>query len=77
MNAIPTKVRKIGGSLGIIIPKEALSEMNVSEGSTVHLTAAAQRSVMITPDRPGFKEKMAIAEDLMGRYHNALRELAK
>jgi hypothetical protein len=33
--------------------------------------------VRITPERPGFKEMMEIAERGMQRYRNALRELAK
>lgn len=74
---IETKVRKIGNSLGIVLPKEALKELRVAEGDTLYLTEAPQDSLLITPDRPGFKAKMQIAESLMNRYRNALRELAK
>jgi hypothetical protein len=34
-------------------------------------------SLRVTPERPGFEAKMEIAESLMQRYRNALRELAK
>jgi putative addiction module antidote len=74
---IETKVRRIGNSLGIVLPKEALQRLRVEEGSTLYLTEAPNDSLSITPDRPGFKEKMEIAESLMHRYRNALRELAK
>ena len=33
---IKTKVRKIGNSLGIVLPKEALQAMNVEEGATMN-----------------------------------------
>lgn len=33
--AVKARVRKIGTSLGIIIPKEKLEEMNVKEGDTI------------------------------------------
>jgi putative addiction module antidote len=75
--AIETKVRRIGNSLGIVLPKEALQRLHVEEGSTLYLTEAPEESLMITPERPGFKDIMALAEDGMNRYRNALRELAK
>ena len=74
---IETKVRKIGNSLGIVLPKEALLALNVAEGDRLYLTAAPAGSMRITPERPGFEEKMRVAESLMNRYRNAFRELAK
>ncbi|MBE2180052.1 MAG: AbrB/MazE/SpoVT family DNA-binding domain-containing protein [Chthoniobacterales bacterium] len=74
---IETKVRKIGNSLGIVLPKEALQSLRVSEGDTLYLTEAPNDALLMNPDRPGFKEKMELAEDIMHRYRNALRELAK
>ncbi len=75
--AIETKVRKIGNSLGIVLPKEALNALKVDEGAVLYLTEAPENALRLTPERPGFKEKMAVAESLMQRYRNALRELAK
>jgi len=75
--AIETKVRKIGNSLGVLLPKEAVQTLRVQEGDTLYLTEAPNGSLGITPERPGFKEIMALAEDGMNRYRNALRELAK
>ena len=75
--AIETKVRKIGNSLGIVLPKEALQTLRLKEGDTLYLTEAPNCSLAITPERPGFKEMMDLAEDGMNRYRNALRELAK
>jgi len=75
--AIETKVRKIGNSMGIVLPKEALQALRVKEGDTLYLTEAPNSSLAITPEQPGFKEKMDMAGDLMRRYRNAFRELAK
>lgn len=72
-----TKVRRIGNSLGIVLSKEALQKLRVQEGDTLYLTEAPKDSLVIHPERPGFKEIMALAEDGMNRYRNALRELAK
>lgn len=74
---IKAKVRKIGNSLGIVLPKEALQTLRVGEGETLYLTEAPNSSLSITPERPGFEEIMNVAEKGMIRYRNALRELAK
>lgn len=75
--AIETKVRRIGNSLGIVLPKEALQALKVQEGDVLFLTEASEGSLRVTPEKPGFQDIMKIAEDGMNRYRNALRELAK
>lgn len=72
-----TKVRKIGNSYGIILPKEALQALHVEEGSELYLTEAPNQSLTLMPQKLGFEEQMAIAEEGMNRYRNALQELAK
>lgn len=75
--AIETKVRKIGNSLGIVLPKEVIGYLKVEEGALLHITEDADGAIRVTPDKPGFAEMMAIAEQGMRDYRNALRELAK
>ena len=75
--AIETKVRKIGNSLGIVLPKEALLALKVGEGDTIFLTEAPECSLRMTPEKPGFEQVMKVAAEGMNRYRNALRELAK
>ncbi len=75
--AIETKVRRIGNSLGIVLPKEALNALKVEEGATLYLTEAPEGALRVTPAQPEFGKMMAIAERGMRRYRNALRELAK
>lgn len=72
-----TKLRKIGNSYGIILPREVIETMKVEEGQTLYLTEGAERTVRVTAAGPGFEEKMEIARRGMQRYRNALRELAK
>jgi putative addiction module antidote len=74
---IETKIRKIGNSYGIVLPKEALHTLKVEEGATVYLTEAPNNTLNINPDRPGFDEIMSVAEEGMQRYRNTMRELAK
>ncbi len=73
---IETKVRKIGNSFGIVLPKEALNALEVKEGATLYLTAGPAGTMRVTPGQPRFKEKMEIAERAMQKYGNALRELS-
>jgi putative addiction module antidote len=72
-----SKVRKIGNSLGIVLPKEALQQLKAQEGTILYFTESPECSLRVTPESPGFKDKMVIVESLMQRYRNALRELAK
>jgi putative addiction module antidote len=71
-----TKSRKIGNSLGAIIPKEVAARLNIEAGTTLYFTEAPD-GVRLTAHNPNFASKMAAAESLSRRYRNALRELAK
>jgi putative addiction module antidote len=70
------KLRKVGNSLGIVLPKEALSHLQLEEGDTVTLTEA-QDGLRITASNPEFAKSMEVFQSLNRRYRNALRELAK
>ena len=74
------KLRKVGNSVGVILPKEALARLNVQEGDTVTLTEAPEGGLRMTPATAGreqFANQMKAAESVIRRYRNTLRELAK
>jgi putative addiction module antidote len=71
------KLRKIGNSVGIVLPKEALARLNSSEGGTLVLTDAPDGSFRIAHNQADFARQMKAAEDVIHRYRNTLRELAK
>lgn len=73
---VELKLRKIGNSLGVVLPKEALAHLNVSEGDILTLTEAPD-GVRLTTANPEFAKSMAVFESLNRRYRNTLRELAK
>ena len=73
---IQLKVRKVGNSLGVVLPKEVLAHLKVAEGDTMTLTEA-QDGVRLTASNPEFAKSMAVFESLNRRYRDALRELAK
>ena len=70
------KLRKIGGSVGVIIPKEELKRMNVNEGDELYGVADV-RGLYLTPLDPDFARKVKAFERTRKRYRNALNELAK
>jgi putative addiction module antidote len=75
--AIELKLRKVGNSVGVVLPKEALAHLKVEEGQSVYLTEAPDGGYRVTSGSPDFAKKMAVVESLSRRYRNALRELAK
>jgi putative addiction module antidote len=74
--AIELKVRKVGNSLGVVLPKEALAQLKVEEGQALYLTEAPD-GYRVTAGNAEFGRQMAVAADVARRYRNALRELAK
>jgi len=71
------KVRKVGNSLGITLPQEALKRLHLKDGDKVFLVEAPDGSYRITSYDPEFEKQMKLAEEGMGRYRNTLRALAK
>lgn len=74
---VELKVRKFGNSLGVVLPKEVINRLKTSDGEKLFLTEAANGDYLLTPYDPMFEKKMQKAEDIMRRYRNALRALAK
>lgn len=71
------KLRKVGNSIGVVLPKEALAHLKVEEGDTICLTEAPDGSLRLGPSNADFKRQMEAAQDVVRRYRNTLRELAK
>ncbi len=74
---VELKLRKVGNSVGVVLPKEALARLNVEEGDAVYLTESTDGGFRVTANNPGFAEKMKVAERLSRKYRHALKELAK
>ncbi len=71
------KLRRVGNSVGVVLPKEALARLNARDGDSIYLTETTDNGFRITSGNPEFARKMKIAESLSRRYRNALKELAK
>lgn len=71
------KLRKVGKSIGVVLPKELLSRLKLAEGDSICLTEGVDGSLRITRSSSEFKKQMKVAEGISRRYARALRELAK
>ena len=71
------KVRKIGNSLGVVLPKEAVGRLGAGEGDRLFLIEGPNGAYQLTPYDPAFQKKMEKAEGIIGRYRNTLHALSK
>jgi putative addiction module antidote len=71
------QIRKIGNSIGFILPKEMAARLNLKEGDKLFPIEQPGGGFILTPHDPDFERAMEIARRGMKRYHNALAELAK
>jgi putative addiction module antidote len=74
---VELKVRKFGNSLGVVLPKDVINRLQTGDGEKLFLIEAAEGDYRLTPYDPAFEKKMEKAEEIMSRYRNALRALAK
>jgi len=71
------KIRKIGNSLGIVLPKEALSRLKASEGESLYMTDLKDGAYRLTALNEKFPEQIKAAEKIMKESRDILHELAK
>lgn len=70
------KITAIGNSAGVILPKEVLAQLGVDKGDSLSVVTTPN-GIELSAYDPTFDEQMKVARDIMARYRNALRELAK
>jgi putative addiction module antidote len=76
MNNAKLKIRAIGNSYGVTLPKEIIDALGVSKGDELHLAKHGD-AYLITPFNPSFDAKLKAFEDFRRNYRNSLRNLAQ
>lgn len=71
------KLRKVGNSVGVILPKEALAHLNLGEGDSVTVTEGPEGCLQLSPHKAEVVRQMDAVKDIMHRYRHTMRELAK
>lgn len=70
------KITTVGNSVGVILPKELLARLRVDKGDTLFVTELTD-GIKLAPYDPAFEQQMDVAEDVMRRRRNLLRQLAQ
>jgi len=71
-----TKIRAIGNSQGVTLPKALLEKYQLKEGDTV-TTIETHDGILLTVQNDDFDKMMAAYRKGAAKYRNAMRELAK
>ena len=71
------KLRKVGNSVGLVLPREALAQLNAGEGDALYLSQGTDGGMRLSASNPEFGQQMAVAQKVIRRYRNTLKELAK
>ena len=69
-------VRRVGNSLGVILPKELLDRYDVQEGTNLAVIDH-DKEFALRPESADLSEQLKAARVGMAKYRTALRELAK
>jgi len=74
--ATAVKVTTVGNSVGIVLPREILDQLQVEKGDTLYITAAPD-GVRLTPFSVDLATKLEVAERIMRENREVLRKLAE
>ena len=70
-----TKLRKIGNSVGVTLPKEVLDKYGLKEGDTINIVLTTE-GIQLSPFDPNFDAVMKAYKEGKAKYRNAMRELS-
>lgn len=71
-----TEVRRVGKSLGILLPQDVVESLRVAEGDDL-LVVRTPDGIQLTPCAPDFTKMVDSTRDYMSRHRKALQELAR
>lgn len=70
------KLRSVGTSTGVIVPKEMLVRMRVKEDDTLFAVEMPE-GYLLTPYDPDVEKQLKLGREFMARYRDTFRALAK
>jgi putative addiction module antidote len=71
------QIRKIGNSVGLILPKELLARLKLQEGDKLHVIEQPERGIKLTPYDPKHAEALEIARRSFRKYADTYKALAE
>jgi len=70
------KLRAVGTSTGVLLPKEMLTRMKVKKDDTL-FAVETQEGYLLTPYDPEVERQLSKGRDFMAKYRDTFRALAK
>lgn len=70
------KLRAIGNSVGVVLPKDLLARMNLAEGDTVQVVESAE-GLLLTTMPQETETQLELGRELMRKYRESFAALAK
>ena len=71
------QIKKVGNSLGLILPKELLARLKLKEGDKFHIVEQTERGIKLSPYDPKHAEAMEFARRSFRKYADTYKALAK
>jgi len=71
------RIKKIGNSVGLILPKELLARLKLSEGDQLYIVEQTERGIKLSPYDPKHAEAMDIARRSFRKYADTYKALAE
>ena len=71
------QIRKIGNSVGLILPKDLLARLKLKEGDKLYAVEQTERGLKLTPYDPKHEKAMEIARRGFRKYADTFKALAK
>ncbi len=71
------QIKKIGNSVGLILPKELLARLRLKVGDKLHVIEQTERGLKLSPYDPKHAKAMEIARRSFRKYADTYKALAK
>ena len=71
------QIKKVGNSLGLILPKELLARLRLKEGDKLYVVEQTERGIKLSPYDPKHAKAMEIARRSFRKYADTYNALAK
>jgi putative addiction module antidote len=71
------QIKKIGNSVGLILPKELLARLKLKEGDKFHVVEQTERGIKLSPYDPKHAKAMEIARRSFRKYADTYKALAE
>jgi putative addiction module antidote len=71
------QIKRIGNSVGLILPKDLLARLKLKEGDKLHVVEQTERGIKLSPYDPKHAKAMDIARRSFRKYADTYKALAK